>query len=1101
MASNTQADFTSETVEGVIYLIAGAGGNGDLNVANLIDVTGSATFRSTLTVVGTGLATLGGALTVAGTVIHNGITTLNGAVTISGTNTLTVGTGLTTLGGALTISGLTTNNGAVSITGTNTLTVGTGLTTLGGALTVAGLTTNNGNVSITGTNTLTIGTGLTTTAGLITSTNTTTVPSTGSTPSGSVTLSGGLALLAANLGNTIMFNTNGLAVPTTVTSRSIGTRLVIYPSFTNAVACDFAIGVASGSMWYSTGIATDAHAFYNGSLLTLSVANAVTTFGSNNIVSFTNSTTSPTSGTAITASVNLAGGLAFTGTSGMKGNISFAAIGDFADPTCGTLSTGTRINFFPAVSSTSPGYNIGIGNSSMWFSVDTTAAFRWYIGNGTATPFQIVNFDIAALRLYATTAMDNSNLPTGGLVMNCAMAFTGSAALSNCIVYNPVNNAEPTSTTIRSVGAKIIFWPNNGIGTDYAMGIGSNSMWYQVDAPSSHNFYAGITNIGLWNSSTLFVNTALSVTGFTSGPSTTNANTQLYIYEDMVQTTVTTVTLAGSATYLQSNYIQLTPATATQVGFAYVRQDPGSSWTAQFDCYFGGGTGADGLQFFVQQTALPSLRANNGGWALCMDELNNLIVGMSPAQTTTASVGKTSDPLTTWLTTATWATIIVTFQQGTFRVYINNVYVPNLTFAKLPVAQPAATYMGFVGATGGSTNLHRIRNVRVEKGVGNNVPVFGTTATWNTPIGIINVANTTAATSSTSGCATFGGGIGVAGALYIGGALNIGGQTTHTSTTTIATNDIALTAADGSVNIAGDLVLSNATSQMIGFRAAGAGAPAFTNRTLGTKLILTPAVTASTVDHAIGVSATALWLSASAAAHTIDMYSATTLNMQVSNTIVTVFPASTIATNDIAFTAADGALNVAGDLVLSNATSQMIGFRAAGAGAPALTNRSLGTKLILKPTVSGTQTDTALGVTSTALWLSNGIAAGTIDFYSVATLIMSLSASTLTLSTGMSIILPKTTSAATLTPTTNGSCGSITTTSLTTAAGGTQAITWTNSTITTTSIIILTCFTAGTGVPLPLLTAQAAGSATIALRNVSTTAAFNNTIRINFLIV
>jgi hypothetical protein len=61
---------------------------------------------------------------------------------------VTVGTGLTTLGGALTVDGISTFNNNISQTGASTFSTGTGNVSL------------NGNTTITGTNTFSTGTGL-----------------------------------------------------------------------------------------------------------------------------------------------------------------------------------------------------------------------------------------------------------------------------------------------------------------------------------------------------------------------------------------------------------------------------------------------------------------------------------------------------------------------------------------------------------------------------------------------------------------------------------------------------------------------------------------------------------------------------------------------------------------------------------------------------------------------------------------------------------------------------------------------------------------------------------------------------------------------------
>ena len=157
---------------------------------------GNTTSNPTLTLVGTGATTLGGALNVTG------ITNLNNTVNVKNSQTVnigTTGTNTTTtnirgflnvtenvnLDAALTVFADTEfETGNVAITagtftsyGTTTLgnivtnptltLLGTGTTTLGGALTVAAASTLNGNVAITGTKTLTVGTGATSLGGTL----------------------------------------------------------------------------------------------------------------------------------------------------------------------------------------------------------------------------------------------------------------------------------------------------------------------------------------------------------------------------------------------------------------------------------------------------------------------------------------------------------------------------------------------------------------------------------------------------------------------------------------------------------------------------------------------------------------------------------------------------------------------------------------------------------------------------------------------------------------------------------------------------------------------------------------------------------------------
>jgi hypothetical protein len=58
--------------------------------------------------------------------------------------------------------------------------------------------------------------------------------------------------------NTIDWNAFGVAPPSAVT-RSVGTKLALYPSFQENIACDYGLGIDSGTLWYAGG----SHRWYN----------------------------------------------------------------------------------------------------------------------------------------------------------------------------------------------------------------------------------------------------------------------------------------------------------------------------------------------------------------------------------------------------------------------------------------------------------------------------------------------------------------------------------------------------------------------------------------------------------------------------------------------------------------------------------------------------------------------------------------------------------------------------------------------------------------------------------------------------------------------
>jgi hypothetical protein len=88
------------------------------------------------------------------------------------------------------------------------------------------------------------------------------------------------------------------------------------------------------------------------------------------------------------------------------------------------------------------------------------------------------------------------------------------------------------------------------------------------------------------------------------------------------------------------------------------------------------------------------------------------------------------------------------------------------------------------------------------------------------------------------------------------------------------------TTADGT----GQIFLNGVTSNRIDWAAVGTGAPAFTTRSDGTKIVLYPSLTGATTDYALGVDAATLWTSVPEAGDSFNFkwYGATTLAANLS---------------------------------------------------------------------------------------------------------------------------------------------------------------------------------------------------------------------------
>lgn len=88
---------------------------------------------------------------------------------------------------------------------------------------------------------------------------------------------------------------------------------------------------------------------------------------------------------------------------------------------------------------------------------------------------------------------------------------------------------------------------------------------------------------------------------------------------------------------------------------------------------------------------------------------------------------------------------------------------------------------------------------------------------------------------------------------------------------------VTLTAANSTANGGGQLYLNGATGNRIDFATTGVAAPAFTTRSLGTKIVLFPAVGAAAVDFGMGMESNNLWFSTTTTATGFKWYGGTTL--------------------------------------------------------------------------------------------------------------------------------------------------------------------------------------------------------------------------------
>ena len=356
--------------------------------------------------------------------------------------------------------------------------------------------------------------------------------------------------------NMLMFNTAGVSTPS-MTTRSVGTKIILLPSVSSSTV-DFAIGISSGSTWYSVPQATGsyAHRFFAGTteIMTIlgngnlgigttapacmqdvagtvrSTAQTIPTSGSGLEMSYTGGNgyiVAVNRGTSIRGSLTLNDAFSIANTGGST-QMTLDASGHLGigttTPTNSLEIGGTNskiymnsansnmLNFnangvaIPSVSTRSVGTKIvlypGLSSSSVDFAIGVSSNSNWYsvpvASNTYAHRFFAGTTEIMTIlgsgNVGIGTTTPANSLEIGGTNSQIYM----NSANSNMLSFNTNGVALPSYTT-RSVGTKILLYPfESSLYVDYAIGVSSNSIWYSVPVASStyaHRFFAGTTEI------------------------------------------------------------------------------------------------------------------------------------------------------------------------------------------------------------------------------------------------------------------------------------------------------------------------------------------------------------------------------------------------------------------------------------------------------------------------------------------------------------------------------------------------------------------------------------------------------------------------------
>ena len=113
---------------------------------------------------------------------------------------------------------------------------------------------------------------------------------------------------------------------------------------------------------------------------------------------------------------------------------------------------------------------------------------------------------------------------------------------------------------------------------------------------------------------------------------------------------------------------------------------------------------------------------------------------------------------------------------------------------------------------------------------------------------------------------------------------------------------------DGAIN-RGQLFLAGLTGNRIDWSAAGSGAPSFTTRSVGTKLVFRQTLSSSQVDYGVGLTASSLWHSVPTTAETFGWYFGNTSLATLSSTALTAPAFVRTGGTSLQFLKADGSVD------------------------------------------------------------------------------------------------------------------------------------------------------------------------------------------------
>ena len=304
--------------------------------------------------------------------------------------------------------------------------------------------------------------------------------------SGTAAFSGDVSITGSNK---LLWSTTGPA-PLTFTTRSSGTRLVLYPSL-SGTALDYSIGVDnSGYMWFTADLTTAGFKWYAGSLTPMA-----TLVGGALTLTAGLSATTGTFSAALTAN----GGLSVAAAGVSRAGFTFSE--PIAVPT-GNVGHRIQTAYKPSspydngvLYSVNYPWKTGTVDSISYGTISVNyitqqngigALIDFQLGGVNSAPSTVMTLNPSQVSLFQTLSATSATF-TGDVTMSGTKIAWSQTGVAPPIPVNPT----------RSVGTKLVLYPIiSTTNVEYAIGIDGSTMWFSVESDTRYfKWYGGTTAV------------------------------------------------------------------------------------------------------------------------------------------------------------------------------------------------------------------------------------------------------------------------------------------------------------------------------------------------------------------------------------------------------------------------------------------------------------------------------------------------------------------------------------------------------------------------------------------------------------------------------